>query len=408
MRFSRPLILALSTFALLAACSQPTDLPSAELEPQFGTAFDDRGDAVAYDPKRGVSYVAGVDTIKGDIEAGGTVFVRAHTQIGQLTWQWREASFYDPFVSGLSVDDAGNLYLGWSVYSTDGYQQATVVKLSPTGKVLYRFRVDGGYEGISDLEADALGNLYLAGLIDNDGGVIGRYFLRKYGPGGRLLWERLRLVDDEGAVSPGSIATPYDLGVGEDGSLYVAGYTDGKSVLTKYGGGGRTLWEHTVPRTNILVPSPYRRGQLVSVGGGGVYLAVNSSYEEETNRVTLHKYTESGKPVWQRTALPQGKGFIGSLDAGRDGLAYLAGSTTPEGTDRDVFARRYNASGSVQWTFAPRLKGTDEVARGIATRGPANIYLTGVTSGKVNGKNFGGDDAFLIRLNERGQGVWSR
>ena len=44
----------------------------------------------------------------------------------------------------------------------------------------------------------------------------------------------------------------------------------------------------------------------------------------------------------------------------------------------------------------------------IATFDGSSIYIVGSTSGKVNGKNFGRRDAYLVRLNAQGQKVWER
>lgn len=280
MKFARPLVIAASALALLvSACSQPEDVATPALAPQFGTAFEDRADTVAYDPKRAYSYVAGVDTINRKlpndfIESGGVVFLRRYTKTGGLVWQWREAveSGVDPFVNATLVNDAGNTYLGWLLYSTDGYLGATVLKFSPAGKVLYRLSIDNG---IFDLEGDAAGNIYLSGLTAHDEEVE-KYFLRKYDPQGKLVWERLRTFDDFGGAKDGSIAQPSDVGIAEDGSLYVAGHGEGDFVLTKYGRAGRTLWQRTVPGSSVVGGGPNFNADLVSVGSGGVYLVVNT------------------------------------------------------------------------------------------------------------------------------------
>lgn len=136
-------------------------------------------------------------------------------------------------------------------------------------------------------------------------------------------------------------------------------------------------------------------------------MVVNTDDQYQKTHVLLLKYTESGARVWQRTVLPLGRGAVLALDAGRDGNVYLAGYTSLNGTDDALFARRYTASGEVPWAYAPRLAGTNEIARSVATRGPGNVYLAGSTDGKVNGVNKGDPDAFLIRLNSGGSKVWS-
>jgi hypothetical protein len=317
----------------------------------------------------------------------------------------------------VQLDSAGNVHLAWTRYADGyGFYDAYISKLNPAGKLLYRIPIDNGIE---DLEVDALGNVYVAGLryTDNPIGANERYFLRKYDARGKLVWERARTYDDEGLLEnpERTIAAPKDIGLASDGSLYAVGRNSGSSsgtpdgvepfVLTKYSNDGVVLWERA------------GNGSVLTASGRNFYLAsrVASSEPYTENDVRVQKYNASGSVTWQRTVAGNEYGPVepNSLAVDANDNVFLAGSmyVYREGdgnADRDFFARKYTASGGLSWIYQPRLKGTNELARGVSAKGSGNVYVVGTTGAKVNGKNSGGYDAFLLRLNGQGQKVWSR
>lgn len=90
------------------------------------------------------------------------------------------------------------------------------------------------------------------------------------------------------------------------------------------------------------------------------------------------------------------------------GNIYLVGSITRGDRDLDLFVRKYNAAFETVWTYAPKLTGTQQSAAEVALTDSRSVFVTGGTTSRVNGKNFGGEDAFLLHLDNRGKKVWSR
>lgn len=64
--------------------------------------------------------------------------------------------------------------------------------------------------------------------------------------------------------------------------------------------------------------------------------------------------------------------------------------------------RKYTPAGRAAWTSTAELNVTNKRVNA------GEIYAAGVTDGKVNGKNFGNDDASSLRLDSQGKRVWSR
>lgn len=381
---------------LFSACSQAPAEVKGGLEAQFGTSQYDQAAAVAVDAARGRVYTAGTLNAEDIVDSGGNLFLRRYSLTGRYTWNkiLVRSSFPAPYARGTGVDAAGNIYLAWYKFSTDGYAGATITKFSPARKVLYRVKIDNG---INDFEVDLAGNVYVSGIVDRDG-FSERDFLRKYDSRGRLVWERARLYDDnyEPIITPQTIPTPYDIGLAGDGSLYAVGYEGSGYILTKYDNNGRTLWTKTVGGDEVMVTAGVR----------DAYIAIqqNSPFS-----IRLEKISKIGSKVWSRNVSLPGEGLAGNLSTDGHDNVYLTGSVFIQNghkSDSDLFVSKYTAAGKQSWTYAPRKAGTDERALAIEAQG--DVYAAGTTNGKVNGVNRGNDDAFLLKLNSQGEKVWER
>ena len=103
-----------------------------------------------------------------------------------------------------------------------------------------------------------------------------------------------------------------------------------------------------------------------------------------------------------------------SMDLGQDitsdssGNIYVTGGTeggldgnTSAGS-RDIFLIKYNNSGTKQWTKQLGTSGSDE-AQGITSDSSGNVYLTGYTSGALDGNTSAGSiDLFIVKYNSSG------
>ena len=387
---------------LFSACSQAPAEVKGGLEPQFGTTQDDSASAVAIDPNLGRVYVAG--TLAQDaelpVEQGGNLVLRSYSLAGRYLWNKTivKQDFPDPLARGVGVDAAGNVYLAWYEYSTDGYSGATLVKFSSARKVLYEVKIDNGINGF---EVDSAGNVYISGIADRDG-LSERDFLRKYDSKGRLVWERATLYDNnyEPIITARSIPTPYDIGLAEDGSLYVTGYRN----LTKYSSTGRTLWKLPIDRDSFKVTAGAKDAYIAAE-----YSTFNKSDESYTSSVKFKKVDRTGSITWSQNVKLPGEGYLGDIGTDDRDNVYLTGFVSAPGSDTELFVSKYTRMGKLNWLYVPRNTADYEGAEGtgIAVQGK-DVYVAGSTNGEVNGKNKGNNDAFLLKLNARGQKVWER
>lgn len=181
-------------------------------------------------------------------------------------------------------------------------------------------------------------------------------FVRAYDLGGNVLWTReFGSTGDDRALAVATNAT----------GIYVAGTTDGRLGRTRWGGtdgflrkfnfSGATLWTQQVGTTLT------DEVDAVSADGLGVYVAGTSDG-------------------------PFGQASAGGFDA---------------------FVRAFRPNGGKWWVSEFGTSGTDGV-RGISARSGA-IYVAGSTDGTLGDQvTQGGVDAFVARLDHRGNPVWTR
>jgi len=84
----------------------------------------------------------------------------------------------------------------------------------------------------------------------------------------------------------------------------------------------------------------------------------------------------------------------------------LDGNTSSGGND--MFLVKYNSSGIKQWT---KQLGTSSLdyGNGVTSDSSGNIYVTGITSGGLDGNTiYGKNDIFLVKYNSSGTKQWTK
>ena len=90
---------------------------------------------------------------------------------------------------------------------------------------------------------------------------------------------------------------------------------------------------------------------------------------------------------------------VGSTDGAFRGKTSLGGD--------DAFVQTYTTQGRRGWARQLGSAGADAATSVLAL--PGTTYVTGTTDGTLQGQaSVGGSDAFVMRLNARGERVWTR
>jgi uncharacterized delta-60 repeat protein len=277
-------------------------------------------------------------------------------------------------------------------------------------------------------EANALttgldGSIYVAGITfgDLDGQTnsgAGDAFIAKYNPDGTKAWTRL--------LGTTSQDIAYALTTGVDGSIYVAGITGGNldgrtnsgvydAFITKYKPDGTREW------TRLLGSPESDAANALTTGlDGSIYVAgiTGGNLDGQTNLggpdAFITKYNPDGIKAWTRLLGTVFSDYAHALTTGLDGSIYIAGYTlgnldgqTNSGAG-DAFITKYNPDGTKAWT---RLLGTTstDIANALTTGADGSIYISGYTSGNLDGQiNSGNRDAFIAKYNPDGTKEWTR
>ena len=274
-------------------------------------------------------------------------------------------------------------------------------------------------DGGRSVKVDSLNNLYITG--STGGGLDGNthsgswdIFLVKYNSLGTKQWTR--------QLGSSSHEIGYGVTVDLSDNLYVTGYTvgglDGYTnsggidiFLVKYNSSGVKQW------TKQFGTSESEIGYGITVDSsnniyitGYTYGGLDGNTNSGKQDVILIKYNSSGVKQWtkQLGTSSHETGYWDPITVDSSNNIYVTGYTdggldgnTNSGSS-DIFLVKYNSNGTKQWT---RQLGTSEqdLGFGVTVDSSDNIYLTGITSGSLDGNtNSGNSDIFLVKYNSDG------
>ncbi|MCA9579009.1 MAG: hypothetical protein H6726_03410 [Sandaracinaceae bacterium] len=288
-------------------------------------------------------------------------------------------------------------------FGTAGVEFAESVHVGADGSVLVAGWTDGTLPGQAS-----------AGSTDA--------FVRKYDVSGTELWTR------QFGTANGDFA--YSVSVGTDGSVLVAGLTQGTlpgqtgpgigasfgdGFVRKYDAAGTELWtrQFGTPDGDVI--------ESVSVGADGSVLVAGGTSGILSGQAGLgafdafvRKYDAAGTELWTRQFGTANGDSAESVSVGADGSVLVAGSTFGTFTGQtsagswDAFVRKYDAAGTELWT---RQFGTasDEHASSVSVAADGSVLVAGDTLGTLPGQaTAGGQDAFVRKYDAAGTEVWTR
>ncbi|WP_434222511.1 Calx-beta domain-containing protein [Limnospira platensis CENA597] len=331
----------------------------------------------------------------------------------------------------LTTGSDGSIYMaGWTEGNLDGQtnsseRDAFITKYQPDGsKDWTRLLGTSHWNEARALTTGSDGSIYVAGLTWNflDGHPnSGEWdaFVTKYQPNGSKDWTRLLGTSENDEALA--------LTTGSDGSIYVAGRTEGDlggqtnsgnydAFITKYRPDDTKVW------TRLWGTSEIDEAVALTTGSdGSIYVAGGTAgdLDGQTNSggrdAFVTKYQPDGSKDWTRLLGTSETDEAHALTTGRDGSIYVAGYTGgnldghANSGGYDAFITKYQPDGTKSWT---RLLGTpgSDGAFGLTTGRDGSIYVGGWTSGNLDGHtNSGGEwDAFITKYQPDGSKDWTR
>jgi hypothetical protein len=326
----------------------------------------------------------------------------------------------------VTADPSGNVYVaggttgslaGPNVGLYDGF----VTKYDSEGNQLFSLQPgSSGYEEIFGVRTDNQGNFYISGLTDSS--LFGpmqsqQYdaFVAKYDSDGNQLWARqvgqnVQFPTFDLAVDPNTgdvfISGPdVEASIEDPDNAYVIKFdTNGNQQwITEIGTSGFVNFDESYGVTVGQDGSVYATGWTNGDLGGpnqGLYDNWLAKYDNATGAVQW--ITQYGTPdyEWSWATATDSQGFVYTTgftlgDLGGNGNA---GSY-------DAYLTKFDSQGSLQWIQQFGTAGDDE-ARSLFIDANDNIFLTGYTTGDLGGTNAGSFDAWVASFNTEGTQQW--
>jgi hypothetical protein len=242
-------------------------------------------------------------------------------------------------------------------------------------------------------------------------------FVRQYDAEGVEQWTEQFGGDSDDRV--------HAMSVGGDGSIVVAGFTNGDlggdgnagsydAFVRKYDPAGAVQW------TDQLGSAGFDYAHSVSVADdGSVVIAGQTAGDLDGNGnagdddAFVRKYSAAGVEQWTAQLGTVGADRAYSVTVDGDGNVVVVGNTeggldgSVSAGSTDVFVRKYDAAGVEQWTEQYGTARDDRV-RSVIVDSDGSIFVAGYTEGDLGGDgNAGGEDAYVRKYGAAGVMQWT-
>ena len=344
-------------------------------------------------------------------------FTRLSGVSGSNTYGWGVSidSNYNSYVTGTAEGDLDDQV-------KTGIKDAFLIKYNSSG-IKQWTRLTGTsskYTYSQKVAVDSNGNIYIVGFTTGslDGQTISGdvdAFVIKYNSSGVKQWTRLTGIATKGTYG-------MDVVVDSSSNIYMIGTTDGgidgqsltgsqDMFVVKYNSSGTKQW------TRLLgVAGVQTKGNGIAVDtNSNIYITGDTfgNLDGQTGHTPgdafVVKYNSSGIKQWTR--LTGGGGNISSYDIVVDSSAnifitgWTIGSIDGESVSgtTDMYAVKYNSSGTKQWTRLLGVADQQTIGVSLAVDSNSNIYVTGNTRGNLDGEiKTGNTDTFVVKYNSSG------
>jgi hypothetical protein len=367
--------------------------------------------------------------LDGNTNSGNNdIFLIKYNSSGVKQWTQQSGTSVNDYGFGVTVDSLGNIYVTGNTYggldgnTNSGDSDIFLMKYNSSGNKQWTQQLGTSSSDIGyAVTVDNSDNIYVTG--DTWGGLDGNtnsgngnndIILVKYNSSGTKQWTQ-QLGTSSGEHGHG-------VAVDNSNNIYITGDSSGglegnphsgshDISIVKYNSSGTKQW------TQQLGTSRADFGKGITVdnsdniyvtGGTAGGLDGNTNSGGGYNDIFLVKYNSSGTKQWTKQ-LGNGSVNVGNgVTVDTSNNIYVTGYTeggldgNTNSGERDIFLVKYNSSGTKQWT---QQLGTssDDRGYGVTVDNSSNIYVTGYTSGGLNGNtNYGNKDIFLVKYNSDG------
>ncbi len=319
-------------------------------------------------------------------------------EILEVKWSRVWGGNKDDFGRCVAVDGGGNVYVTGvtgSLFSMGG--RPFLVKFGPKGKMMWEktWETESKYEQGFSVAVDVSDNVYVVGSTNPIGPDEWNALLVKCTPEGQILWRQVW----GGSHGAGGNAVTVDA----RGNVYVVGsvvaHSSLDAFLVKYTAEGEMLWEKRWGRDE----TEWGRGVAVDVVGN-VYIAGSTDVVLDSGGdAFLVKYSSQGNMLWERTWGRSFEDWGESVAVAPTGSVYVVGKTWLAAGNDYAFLVKYSSEGEILWekTWGG---GEHDEGESVAADAAGNVYIAGSTASFGAGSY----DAFLVKYSPEGEILWEK
>jgi hypothetical protein len=342
---------------------------------------------------------------------------------GRRLWSRQPGTSSDDQAYGVATE--GNVYVvggtgGALGGANEGAFDAWVSKFDGDGHRLWSRQFGTSTtDSATGVATDKNGNVYLVGYTfgalggPNKGDADA--WVSKFDGDGHQLWIRQfgTSADDFGVKS---VATD------QNGNFYVVGYTEGAlggfhkgghdAWVIKFDGDGHQLWKRQPGTRDLDEADDVAIDADGNVYVVGITVGALGGPNKGAFDAWVIKFDGNGHQLWSRQpGTRDGEEAFGAA-TDTDGNVYLVGYTDgalggPKKGDLDAWVIKFDGDGHRLWKRQPGTSASD-LAIDVATDTDGNVYLVGYTFGALGGPNKGDADAWVIKFDSAGHGLWRR
>jgi hypothetical protein len=386
---------------------------------QLGSSTDDYANDVATDSIGNVYISGNTNGFLGGANQGSLdAWVAKYRSNGALIWKKQLGTSRIDISNGIATDSIGNIYIsgltGGSLGGTfqGGFYDAWVAKYSSNGVLIWKKQLGTSSDDASQgVATDSIGNVYMSGNTDgslegaNQGSLDA--WVAKYSSNGALVWKK----------QLGTTSYDYTTGVATDSNsnVYISGLTYGSlggtfqggfydAWVAKYSSNGLLIWKKQLGTASGDYSNGVATDSIGNVYISGLTGGSLGGANQGLDDAWVAKYRSNGALVWKKQLGTASDDQSYDIATDIKGNIYISGFTggslggANQGLN-DAWVAKYRSNGALAWK---KQLGTsaDDVSQGVATDSNSNVYISGYTTGPLEGTSQGSFDAWVAKYSQ--------